>query len=619
MSHSLRGRNRARGMCRLALVSLVFSLLAFGVPSGPSRVASAAPPAGGEVSTEPITASELLSGAAPESLSANARFAPPEGAREAVQPFTGTLRLDGAPMTMLASDANGQPRPDGFTSSPILGKDTTFFPDVSLSFFTHRGHLVPTTQDVVRNGSLLSTRSFWDIIVQPGRVWSEPGDPPGWNRAAFPFALTQGADLGLESTSHNGLALFLYRGSQVSSVRFQLVQQTAPWYIDDYFTSWGVTDASYRPGGIDNLGQRVLGYEKELADRLPVKPWSALDEEVSSDALVQASTTHPDANPDVLVSAVVRNGVLYRSDCPTAAGPYPYCDEMRNHIWSATKSAFLNAAMLRVAEKYGVGILDEPIAKYLPEARRPGWDDVTFRDMANMSSGHTVPEDDGYDPRVQCYAEQRTEQGRTDVAMSFPRTYQPGAEFHYNSHDSYLEGAALDALIKTKEGPEASAYEMLRREVYRPIGIHHAPSVFSIEEDGSQGQPKWEEGYYATLDDLAKIALLYQNHGAWGGRQILHRELVDELLPTTTQPPQDRSPNPGYYLNWWNLIARSGIESEWVWVPQMRGWGGNWVAVLPRDLVTIQIANFPASDWPPEDYVDEWPIPDPCNADGASG
>lgn len=93
-------------------------------------------------------------------------------------------------MTMLSS-VNRLPNPDGFRSNPVVGKDTTLFPEVSLSF-THRNHLVPTTHNIVPSGSLPGTRSFWAIVVQPGRIWSEPGDPPGWNRAAFPFALTQG-------------------------------------------------------------------------------------------------------------------------------------------------------------------------------------------------------------------------------------------------------------------------------------------------------------------------------------------------------------------------------------------------------------------------------------------
>ena len=49
-------------------------------------------------------------------------------------------------------------------------------------FPTFRGDLVPATQDVIRAGSLPEGESFWDIIVQPGRVWKEEGDGE-WSRA----------------------------------------------------------------------------------------------------------------------------------------------------------------------------------------------------------------------------------------------------------------------------------------------------------------------------------------------------------------------------------------------------------------------------------------------------
>lgn len=555
--------------------------------------------------SEPIAAKELIAGAAPRGLTANANFVPSEKAGRASEPFSGTLLLESAPMTVTARNVDGQLKRDGFTSNPVLGKDTTLFPNVPLSFFTHHDHLVPTTENIVRSGSLGGTRSFWDILVQPGRVWSEPNDPPGWNRAAFPFALTQGAALGDSSETHHGLALFLYSGRQVTPVRFQLVQQTMPVFVTDFFTAWGVTAASFRPERVQGLEERQRKYEMELADRFPVKPWAALSKEVSLDPLVRAFVADPNSGREI-VSAVVHQGVLYRTDCLTAAGPYPYSSEMRFGAMSVTKSAMTSIALLRVAEKFGTEFLDEPIAKFLPAARRPGWDDVTYRHLANMSSGHHFTGEGGKfaDPHFNLWVRQRTMRDRTEVALSsYRRTYRPGGEFHYINQDTYLEGIALDALLRSKEGPEASAWEMLRREVYEPIGIHHLPSAATVEDDGSEGTPLWSAGYYPTLDDLAKLAMLIQNCGAYHGQQILHRGLVKSLLATTAEPLKNRSPDPEYYLNWWVRQVDS-----W-WVPYMSGWGGNEVAVLPKDLITIKIGNH-ATAWPPfEGYPTLRPMP----------
>ena len=48
-----------------------------------------------------------------------------------------------------------------------------YFPGFSAKFLTYEGNLVPVQREVIlRPGE----RSFWKIILSPGRVWSEPGD-----------------------------------------------------------------------------------------------------------------------------------------------------------------------------------------------------------------------------------------------------------------------------------------------------------------------------------------------------------------------------------------------------------------------------------------------------------
>ena len=187
-------------------------------------IAGLAPVAEAQTARTNLTAAELREGAAPE-LEDNRAFLPSDEAGAPHEPFSGTLRLNEVEMTT---------KPAAFKSRQILGKDPKVFPGVSLSFFAEGDDLVPVHQDVVRSGSTLEGRSYWDIIVQPGRVWSEPGDD-GWSRASFPFALMHS----IEGETHNGVATFLYKDGQVTSLRFQVVQQTSPYYVEDYFTAWG--------------------------------------------------------------------------------------------------------------------------------------------------------------------------------------------------------------------------------------------------------------------------------------------------------------------------------------------------------------------------------------------
>jgi hypothetical protein len=543
-----------------------------------------ATPPGGTVSQEPIALDQLLSGARPTGLTTNQQLAPGEGETEA-PPFEGTLHLAGTTMGVI-SDA-----PDGRLSTPVRGKDTTYFPDVDLSFFTDRGQLVPVTQDVIRNGVLPPTRSYWDLIVQPGRVWSQPGDD-GWHRASFPFALVNS----IEGGSHTGIGLFAYRGSQVSALRFQIVSMTAPYDVTECFSAWGAAPASYSPGveGIEDL--RELHRRSEAA-RLPVRPWSDLTQYADPSTL-DAFASYS----DVVGAAVVLDGTLYRDDFPTAAGPFPYSDTLRWGVWSVTKAAMLNVALLRLAQKYGDSIMDAPIARYVAAARQPGWDDVTFSDLANMASGHGPADDPTtYLADYARWYLAPSAAEKTAAALDYPRFAEPGTVCNYRDQDAYLLGVAAEALLEEKEGDDADLITMLRDQVYRPIGIHHVPTNTTIEPGAhspyDHGHPMLAYGYYPTFDDLAKIAALYQDHGACGDHQILSRALVDRLLSRPRPAPQALpSTNGSHYLMGWRIERVTSYAGCTRWVPQMKGWGGNTVTVLPGGVTLIRMRNNAGDD-----------------------
>lgn len=577
--------NRGRRSIGFLVAAVLFGLL----PS----VGSAETPPSGSVSDEPISIDELVGGTLADGLSDNGRYAPSEHARRAQGAFVGTIELAGAPM-MVVSDA-----PGGGISNPVLGKDTELFPDVDLSFVTVGDELVPTTQDVILNGSLADTASYWDIIVQPGRVWREPGDGR-WNRAAFPFALVNA----IEGETHNGVAMFAYQGGRITPVRFQVVQMTSPFYVPEYFSAWGTTDGTLRRGKMQRVGHVVADHLRDMAGKIPVRPWSELE------ALVDPATLEEFLDhADVVQGAVLHDGVLYRSECETSAGPFPYCDEIRYGVWSMTKSAMMNAAMMRMAETYGSEFLDEPIATYLPEASIPGWESVTFDDLAHMASGH------GPDGDPLCYLcdydrwyVALSEAEKTAEALDYPGPFaDPGTVFNYRDQDAYLLGMALDSKVRHEDGAHASVWNLLRREVYRPLGIRHAPTNATVEPDGTLGQPLMAYGYYPTLDDLAKLALLYLNEGRWHGRQILDPDLVGDIAPAATAPSGalDASGDGSvhYHLNWWfqSLDLSEGCPMV---VPQMSGWGGNTLTLLPDDTALLRIRNSWEEFSDPQESID---------------
>ena len=121
-------------------------------------------PAIADTARNMLSVDELRSTIAPTGLVDNRWFMPAEGAAAAKFDFTGTLVLQELEM---GTD------PAKFSSREVLGKDPKIFPAVSIAFFTDNDDLVPVSQDVIRYGSTNEGRSYWDVIVQPGRVWSE--------------------------------------------------------------------------------------------------------------------------------------------------------------------------------------------------------------------------------------------------------------------------------------------------------------------------------------------------------------------------------------------------------------------------------------------------------------
>ena len=557
-------------------------------------------PAIADTARQTLIADELHSTTAPTGLVDNHWFMPAEGAAAAKQDFNGTLLLQELEM---GTD------PATFSSRQVRGKDPKIFPAVRIAFFTDNGDLVPVSQDMIRYGSTQKGRSYWDVIVQPGRVWSESGDGD-WSRASFPFALVHT----LDGETHNGLATFLYNGTEVSNVRFQIVQQTSPATVVDYFKAWGQVSARYETGNIDNLDMLKAAYAVERANRFPIKSWEELAVEVGAEKLVNFESLM-DQN-EVLVSGLVFKGTLYLKPCKSASGPLPYCDRMRFGVWSVTKSAAGAVALLQLAQKYGPEVFDAKIKDYVTiTASHKGWDEVTFGDALDMATGvgfGTAKRDpnsimdgnyEGYESSNDAWFDAPSEEAKLIEGFKSPDLpWGPGEVARYHDQDIFLLGVAMDRFLKSKVGPAADIWSMLVNEVYRPIGVAHAPTSRTIETDGRPGQPLMAYGLYATLDDLAKIAQLYHARGQHNGVQILNAEKIDELL-YGTQPrglPTGYKNQYGwisYFRSFWNVVFRTN-EGCLLYIPQMEGWGGNIVSLMPDNITGIRLAkNWVQNDW----------------------
>jgi len=529
----------------------------------------------------------------------NSEFFPPAAAAPAA-PFTGTLRISQAVM-----------RASPELASPIVGgRDARLFPAVTLGFVTHDGMLVPVQRgEMVAESATIAggAASYWRVIPQFGRVWRQPGDGE-WSRAAFPLMLVNDT----ENHAHQGVALFFYRAGAVSRLRFQFVQQTAPYLVRPHFVGWGSAATELRAAALENLDAQRAAAVAELAGRLPAKPWEDLVRSTPAGAL--DGFGGPLDPKWIVATALVRDGTLYYRAAPTPYGPYPYPLEMRFGVRSIMKSVGAPLALLHLAQVYGPYVLTLRVGDYV-KGLDPKFDRVRFIDAASMASGYggmgtlrTNPNDvyDGYldgDYDGWYTAPSHAQKLAHIISHLRPYPWEPGTVMRYRDQDFYLLGAAINGFLKSVRGPSADVWQMLEAEVFAPIGILHAPAVRTREPDGQLGQVWFNAGYYPTLDDLAKIALLYQHRGEHAGLQILNRELVTDLLsardalvvsgdralgPQASPPGAETSEL--YRLGFHYLPYRSVRDRTKRFIPAMTGSGENEVILYPNGLVSIRTA-----------------------------
>jgi CubicO group peptidase (beta-lactamase class C family) len=546
----------------------------------------------------------------------NAAFAPGADALPAPA-FTGVIKVRPARMQTLP-----------VLKQPLIqGRDVRMFPGVQLEFFTVDEVLVPVQRgEMVREIAAGPTPSYWRVIPQLGKVWREKGEGD-WSRAAFPIMLVNDT----ENHAHQGLATFRYRPGEVTGLVFQFVQQTGPYMIKQYFVAWGIALAEFAQGNAAKLEQRRTEVRAELADRLPAKPWGELVKTVPPGTLDGfGGPLYPKWQVAV---ALVQGGTLYYQDAATPYGPYPYPLEMRFGVRSVTKSVFAPLALLRLAEEYGPWVLTLKIGDYV-QGLDSKWRRIRFIDAANMATGFggtgstkTHPNDifDGYlggDYDAWYTAPSFADKIRQISTTLHHYPWEPGTVMRYRDQDYFLLGAALEGFLKSLRGPQADLWEMVKTDVLAPIGIHQAPTVRTREAGGRDGLVWANAGYYPTLDDLAKIALLYQARGAHGGKQILNRGLTSDLLAARDaivkngdaslgplSAPLAGSSEDGLYKMGFHFLRYVNPLGTVEYLPSMHGSGDNEVILYPNGLVSIVMAKASLEVLGPEKTrTDEGPV-----------
>ncbi len=556
---------------------IFLSLLTAGRESQSSRVD---PPSG---IRDRLTVQELMGGSFSE-LIHNDYFMPIGEALPATRHLSGMIRFEAARM------ATSHP------NSRSWGSGQQWFPAFSLPVISQGDYLIPLERGIIYCGD--ERPSYWNIIVSPGRVWRETADG-GYSRASFPFVFTDN----YVGQARNGLATFVFDSSGISPVAIQISQETAP--ADSYTTAnfAGMIPVLYSPHSFSDADRFVLEFAEELAARPAIRPWADLPYSVFTQQFFKGGL--PDET--VSLAAILTDGQLFLQPAATRTGSYPYPGDMRHGVFSVTKTLGMGLAMFWAAERYGEDVFNELVTDHISIlSDHPGWQGVTFENVFDMATG-TSGGDSGNN--IAPFIAARSAEEKLAAISALPDAPpQPGEVFNYASTNTFVLSFALSRYVKSKEGPEADYWEMVREEVLRPLGIPHLPLVRTLEAGGKRGVPIVGWGSYPTVCEAAKIGQLLHAEGEFHGVQLLNGNKVREAIYRTSRRGLNAGTSFGhheYYLHsmWITGLSLPGCP---VYASSMRGHGGNHVIVLPSGTIAVRFGDQNVYDVAPMVAVAEF-------------
>lgn len=548
-----------------------------------SLVACAATPA----QQRDLSADYLVGESAMDAPVATAEYAKPAGAAAAATEFTGVLRF-----RELKKHGRMQVVHDPFDLAGQRADAIAQLPDFEFALVQRGDDLIPSRRGVIR-----TNHPYWEYVLQPGRVWSEPGDE-GWFRASLPFSLQERS----ANCTHNGLMTWLFDGTgKVSRVAYQVSSETCAYFKVDL---WGVVPATFEKGEVPGAEEAIRRLDLHRAARLPMRPIAAL------------AADHPGIDPnnigavdgvraeDMTVYGLVVDGVHYRSECGTRHGPYPFCDSLPLPSYSTAKSILAGFALMRM-EKRHPGIAATSVSSLVPECDERRWADVSLEQLLDMATGNfekTEYEADEDSPAHVAFIDDDTHATKIGFACShFERKAEPGTLWVYHTSDTYLLGTALRNYVDQRHDGEVDFYtHVIVEPIWNKLNLGPLLDDSKRTYDDA-AQPFTGYGLTYEPDDIARIADWLGSQGAWlDGEPVFDESMLAAALQRDPADPGLRAAYPSLRYNngFWGFNAAEALGCEQdVWVPFMSGYGGITVAMLPNDTVYYYFSDGYSFRW----------------------
>ena len=306
-------------------------------------------------------------------------------------------------------------------------------------------------------------------------------------------------------------------------------------------------------------------------DLLPPGPLPAEVDQDKLEEAVDLAFTGEKYQPSVTTGVVV----VYRGQIIAERYRPGWDLHTAYRAWSASKS--VTSALVGIMVGEGKLAVDEPAP--IPEWREPGdpRGEITLEHLLHMSSG--LENDGGGEEFLS--PTNLTYWGGIDTReyiASLSLEVEPYSRWQYSNFDAMLLLSSVKAVLEDDQAYLRFPYESL----YHKIGMRH-----TVMEPDAYGNYIGSSQIYTTARDLARLGLLFQQDGMWGGERILPEGWAEySAHPATTLEVTTGRGARGYGAAWWLWGADPRVPDD---TYSANGARGQFATIVPsRDLVVVR-------------------------------
>ena len=513
-----------------------------------------------------------------------AAFTPPANAQGSRHRFEGLLEF-----TPAATATGTRVLRDDFEYAGNAAQRVAELPPFRFGFIQVDDQLLPA-----RRGPVAGDHPHWEWLLEPGRVWQEPGDGD-YGRVALPFSLVQRG----ENCTHNGVMSFLFKSDgSVSRVAFEIASETCLYF---QFDLWGLASARYLPQPLADGPALVRAHVRQLAARLPTRPIAALAQDWPGADPARFSGDGVIAPQHMSVYGFVIDGINYIGGCQTRQGPYPFCQELTLPSYSLAKSLLAGLGLMRLEHLYP-GAARAAVADHVPACGAAGtWQDTSLENALDMATGNFTSahyDDDETSLAMQTdFFEPTTHAAKIAFAcQQYPRRVRPGSQWVYHTSDTYVLGAAMDAYLAQQTDAGADLFDDILLPWWQPLELSPGSRVARRSYDGA-AQLFTGYGLFLQVDDIARLALFISSDAI---RAQVDAALLDGALQRNPRDPGLPAMDGDFLYNngFWAYPGYTSANCpQPLNLPFMLGYGGINVVLLPNDTVYYYFSDGGRFGW----------------------